>query len=153
MSDMSFSPNGRILASAHASYEEVRNSSVRLWDCETGKEIAVFLEHNGDVDSISFSPDGNLLASTSFESGTIILRDMRAYTFFLQRAEPTSLYHTFIEAVKFLWQLDVQGLEIVKTKRRTPADLKKYGTLLAPPPPGQSKFDQVLEWAQQQQEK
>ncbi|MCW5203245.1 hypothetical protein VU12_09940, partial [Desulfobulbus sp. US4] len=27
--------------------------------------------------------------------------------------------------VKFLWQLDVQGLDIVETKRRTPEDLKK----------------------------
>ncbi|MDU9049888.1 MAG: hypothetical protein Q3M30_13650 [Candidatus Electrothrix sp. Rat3] len=41
-------------------------------------------------------------------------------------------------------------------KERTPADLKKYGTLLAPPSPNQSKFDQVsniLEWAEKQQGK
>ena len=30
---------------------------------------------------------------------------------------------------------------------------ERFGSLLAPPPPGQSKFDQVLEWAHKQQEK
>ncbi len=31
--------------------------------------------------------------------------------------------------------------------------IKKYDSLLAPPPPDKSKFDQVLEWAEKQQEK
>jgi hypothetical protein len=84
--------------------------------------------------------------------GTVRLWDIRPYTLFLDGTQPTPLYHTFIEAVKFLWQLDVQGLEIVH-KERTPADMERFGSLLAPPPPGQSKFDQVLEWAEKQQKK
>ena len=81
----------------------------------------------------------------------MLIWELSLYILFLHNSKPTPLYHTFIEAVKFFWQLDVQGLDIVETERRTPADLKKYGTLLAPPPPGQSKFDQVLEWVEKQQ--
>jgi hypothetical protein len=81
----------------------------------------------------------------------VLIWELSLYILFLHNSKPTPLYHTFIEAVKFFWQLDVQGLDIVETERRTPADLKKYGTLLAPPPPGQSKFDQVLEWVEKQQ--
>ncbi len=81
------------------------------------------------------------------------LWDLRLYVLFLRDYKKTRpLYFTFIEAVKFLWQLDVQGLEIVH-KERTQADMERFGSLLAHPPPGQSKFDQVLEWAEKQQKK
>jgi len=140
-----FSPNGEMVASAS------RDKTVRIWDSGTGKEMNV-LVHPDAVYTVAFSPNGRFLASGANDN-TVRIWDVRPYTLFLHNSKPTPLYHTFIDAVKFLWQLDVEGLEIVKTKRRTPADLKKYGTLLAPPPPGQSKFDQVLEWAEKQQEK
>ncbi|MCI5126067.1 MAG: hypothetical protein D3925_16745, partial [Candidatus Electrothrix sp. AR5] len=127
---VAFSPDGTQLASASW------NNTVRLLDIEGGKELTAFKGHTDHVTSVAFSPDGTRLASASWDNTIRIWkRKISLYTLFLHNSKPTPLYHTFIEAVKFLWQLDVQGLEIVKTKRRTPADLKKYGTLLAPTPP------------------
>ncbi len=154
---ISFGPDSNLLISA---YNEISNNYytsnewiVRLWNSVAGTELALFRlkGHTSYVENASFSPDCRQLASGAHDK-KVLLWDISLYTLFLHNSNPTPLYHTFIEAVKFLWKLDVQGLEIVETKRRTPADLKKYGALLAPPPPGQSKFDQVLEWAEKQQE-
>ncbi|MCI5128008.1 MAG: hypothetical protein D3907_05795, partial [Candidatus Electrothrix sp. AUS3] len=158
---ITFNPDSKKLASSSL------DNTVRLWDITNGKQLIAFTVHTA-VHSMVFSPDGKKLASSSYD-GTVRLWDTTPFIaddktlisassnktasrLFPRNSKSTPLYHTFIDAVKFLWQLDVQGLEIVETKRRTPADLKKYGTLLNPPPPGQSKFDQVLEWAQKQQE-
>uniref|UniRef100_UPI004056B6CE nSTAND1 domain-containing NTPase n=1 Tax=Candidatus Electronema sp. TaxID=2698783 RepID=UPI004056B6CE len=144
---VAFSPDGRLLASGtgHGIVYlcNIANRKAELWDVYEG--------HEKEVHSVAFSPDGRFLASASLD-GTVRLWDVRPYTLFLNGTKPTPLYHTFIQAVKFLWQLDVQGLEIVH-KERTPADMERFGALLAPPPPGKSKFDQVLEWAEKQQEK
>ena len=59
---ISFSPNGKIIASAY-------DSSVYLWDITTGQAIAKFShEKYKYVYSISFSPDGTLLASGGREN-------------------------------------------------------------------------------------
>ncbi|WPD23382.1 MAG: trypsin-like peptidase domain-containing protein [Candidatus Electrothrix scaldis] len=142
---VAFSPDGKMLASTG-------DKTVRLWNIKSGKESIIFIGHKQRVYGVAFSPDGKMLASASGDR-TIRLwdtGDSPYYTLFLHNSKPTPLYHTFIDAVKFLWQRDVQGFEIVY-KERTPADLEKYGALLAPPPPGQSKFDQVLKWAEKQQ--
>ena len=55
-----FSPNGKIIASGYF-------TSVYLWDVATGQEIAKF-SHEKFVNSISFSPDGTLLASGGQEN-------------------------------------------------------------------------------------
>ncbi|GAA0615966.1 WD40 repeat domain-containing protein [Streptomyces crystallinus] len=70
----SFSPNGRLLATA--SYDR----TVRLWDVTDRtrpKQLAVPLTgHTSWVSSAVFSPDGNTLASAS-DDGTIRLWDVR----------------------------------------------------------------------------
>jgi len=54
---VSFSPDGKILSSGSL------DTTVKLWDVESGKELRTFSGHTGVVYSVSFSPNGKLLAS------------------------------------------------------------------------------------------
>ena len=54
---VAISPDGTRLASGFD------DSTVRLWNVETRKEIASVKKHIGKINSVSFSPDGALLAS------------------------------------------------------------------------------------------
>ena len=54
-----FSPDGRFLVSA--SWDK----TLRLWELETGQEIAVVTGHREHVCAVAFSPDGRRLASSA----------------------------------------------------------------------------------------
>ncbi|MBL8891863.1 MAG: protein kinase [Planctomycetaceae bacterium] len=69
---MSFNPNGTRLASAGDDY------TVRLWNTETGEEVAVLNGHTSRVTGVDYSPDGNQLVSSS-RDGTIRLWDALAH--------------------------------------------------------------------------
>ncbi|HMF19320.1 MAG TPA: c-type cytochrome domain-containing protein [Gemmataceae bacterium] len=57
--DMAFSPNGKALATA--SYD----TTIKLWNASTGKELRTLKEHSDSVYGVSFSKDGTLLASAA----------------------------------------------------------------------------------------
>ena len=63
-----FSPDGKRVATASL------DRTARLWDAETGKQIAVLQAHAGAVRSAAFSPDGKRVA-TAFDDGTARLWD------------------------------------------------------------------------------
>jgi WD40 repeat protein len=53
--NVSFSPNGQIIASAS------RDKSVKLWSLD-GKELQTFPESSSELRSVRFSPDGQTIA-------------------------------------------------------------------------------------------
>jgi WD40 repeat protein len=55
---MTFSPDGRVLATAGRQPHQIR-----LWDSETGTKLAEFGQRGDPVSSLSFSPDGKLIAA------------------------------------------------------------------------------------------
>ena len=59
VNSVAFSPDGKTLASGN------NDSTVRLWERSTGKEVRVFRGHRDAVQWVAFSPDGKLLASIS----------------------------------------------------------------------------------------
>ena len=56
---VSFSPDGRLLASASA------DKTVRVHEVESGEPVALLVSHEAAVYGVDFSPDGRLLASAS----------------------------------------------------------------------------------------
>jgi WD40 repeat protein/Flp pilus assembly protein TadD len=73
---VAFSPDGRLLASACASWGRRNNAGVKLWDAATGQEIRTLPAHVGSVYGVAFSPDGRLLA-TAGGDGLVRLWDLR----------------------------------------------------------------------------
>jgi RNA polymerase sigma factor (sigma-70 family) len=60
-----FSPDGRMLAVQSA-------NRLRLWDLTTGKERNPRPGHNGEADTIAWSPDGRLIATASWVEGILL---------------------------------------------------------------------------------
>ncbi len=66
---IAYSPDGSTLAT-------VSNRELRLWDTSTRLLKNTFTGHTGRIDSITFSPDDNTIATNSMMDGTMILWDV-----------------------------------------------------------------------------
>ena len=64
---VAFSPGGRLASAGN-------DGTVRLWDPDTGAELAALTGHDGPVSAVAFSPDGHRLASAG-DDGTVRLWD------------------------------------------------------------------------------
>ena len=56
----------------------IKQVAIRLWDVASGEHLAAFWGHPTDIQTLAFSPDGELLASGSYD-GTILLWDVKPY--------------------------------------------------------------------------
>lgn len=77
---LAFSSCSHYLASGTWWQRDVNTEKVaiRLWNVENGENITTFRGHCSDVQELTFSPDGTLLASGGYD-GTIMLWDLKPY--------------------------------------------------------------------------
>ncbi|RLS85952.1 MAG: hypothetical protein DWI06_00800 [Planctomycetota bacterium] len=77
ITSVSFSPDGKRLLSASGDFGDDKNkeaNNLKIWDLNTGKELAIFNKQKGSVYAATFSPDGKKIAS-GCDDGSIKIWD------------------------------------------------------------------------------
>ena len=95
---LTFSPNGKILASSGEGHEII------LWSTETGEKLITVVDDRSSIDNLAFSPDGNMLASA--DHSTVYLWDLTDLT----TAKPVRKITTFSSDPELLFSPDGRTL-------------------------------------------
>lgn len=66
--EISFEPHGRVLAAGTGN----TRGTVFLWDLQTGQQLNSLRGHNAKITGISFSSDGNLMATSSYDGSVCV---------------------------------------------------------------------------------
>jgi WD40 repeat protein len=74
---VTFSPDGKLMATSHGPGSARGNGSIQVWDTTTWKERMALMGHTVMCLGIGFSADGKTLASASVD-GTVKLFDLTA---------------------------------------------------------------------------
>jgi COMPASS component SWD3 len=72
---LSFSPDGRLLASCSGNYRSNKDATVRIWDMASARELRRLAGHRGSVNAVAFSSNGQSVVSGS-EDGTGLVWDV-----------------------------------------------------------------------------
>ena len=72
VSAVTFSPDGQSVVSAGEQHflrgpRNFGDPTIRIWDADTGKELAVLRGHTGQVKDLAVSPDGQTIVSASYD--------------------------------------------------------------------------------------
>jgi WD40 repeat protein len=67
---VAFSPDGMLLVSG------TWDSTIKLWDVASGRELHTLSGHTANVDSVAFSSDGKLLAASGSKDNGVELWDV-----------------------------------------------------------------------------
>ena len=68
---VSYSPQGRYVASAYGDSLLMEKTKIKIWDCSTGRVIHTMQGHNSMINSISFSPDEKYIVTASGDYDSI----------------------------------------------------------------------------------
>ncbi len=124
VASLALSPDGKLLAVVdviHSAEEgaatgriptpdEVQRPRVHLWDVDAEKELPPLKGHRGSIKSLSFSPDGKLLATGSNDT-TILLWDATRF-----KPHPPAEVQLRPEQIESLWT-DLAGADAAKAYR------------------------------------
>jgi len=106
--DIAYNPKRKILAAGLGSNE----GTIYLWDTKAGQQLRVLRGHTAKISSITFSPDGNYIASSSFDGSVRLwnMSDLNTLPIVLSDHDNWATTVIFSNDSKFVYTGDKQGL-------------------------------------------